>query len=230
MDRLRAPGGCAWDAQQTHASLVKHLLEEAYEAAEAIERGDRADLREELGDVLLQVVFHASNASQDPADPFDLDDLAEAVADKLVRRHPQIFAADQPQDLPAEESYRRWDQIKAAEKARASVLDGIPAAQSPLARAQKVFARARRAGLGLAFEVEGDRAASCVGDVPMDDAARLGRGSALGERLAALAAEADAAGVDAEAELRGVIRRVEDNIRDLEASGAGPGAAAASLR
>jgi XTP/dITP diphosphohydrolase len=194
MSRLRAPGGCPWDAQQSHRSLVLHLLEEAYEAAEAIELADRAALREELGDVLLQVVFHASIAAEHPSDPFDLEDLANGVADKLIRRHPDVFAAQPAPDLTAEESYRRWDQIKTAEKSRASALDGIPAAQSALARAQKVFGRARRAGLEP----------------------QLGAGEGLGARLAALAKEADAAGLDAEQELRAATRRVEAQVRALE--------------
>ncbi|MDR2348201.1 MAG: MazG family protein [Bifidobacteriaceae bacterium] len=194
MDRLRAPGGCPWDARQTHDSLVQYLLEEAYEAAEAIEHGTRADLREELGDVLLQVVFHASIAAADAADPFDLDDLAQGVADKLVRRHPHVFLEAESTGLSPEESHRRWDRIKAKEKARRSALDGIPAAQSPLARAQKVFGRARRAGLSP--------------DPPA--------GSALGDRLAALAWEADQSGLDAEKELRAATRRVEAQVRALE--------------
>lgn len=91
MDRLRSPGGCPWDAQQTHASLVPYALEEAYEVAEAIEAGDRADLREELGDLLLQVVFHARIAQEHPTEPFDLDDVARGITAKLVRRHPHVF-------------------------------------------------------------------------------------------------------------------------------------------
>jgi XTP/dITP diphosphohydrolase len=206
MARLRAPGGCPWDARQTHDSLVQYLLEEAYEAAEAIEGGDRADLREELGDVLLQVVFHASIAAEHPEDPFDLGDLASGVADKLVRRHPHVFATGEADGMSAEESYKRWDRIKADEKSRASALDGIPAAQSPLARAQKVFGRARRAGLDV---------------VPPPGGTASGASADLGERLAALAQEADAAGLDAEKELRAATRRVEAQVRALEASGAG---------
>jgi XTP/dITP diphosphohydrolase len=216
MARLRAPGGCPWDAQQTHDSLVQYLLEEAYEAAEAIEHGDRADLREELGDVLLQVVFHATIGAEDPDDPFSLDDLARGVANKLVRRHPHVFAAGEPTGVSAEQSYQRWDQIKAEEKSRASVLDGIPVAQSPLARAQKVVGRARRAGLNLdvaaALDLPGP-----VPTGPADSASRVARpGELLGERLVALAAEADAAGLDAEKELRSATRRIESRIKEVE--------------
>ncbi|MDR1118330.1 MAG: MazG family protein, partial [Bifidobacteriaceae bacterium] len=164
MARLRAPGGCPWDARQTHASLVQYLLEEAYEAAEAIEAGTRADLREELGDVLLQVVFHASIASEHADDPFDIDEVALGVADKLVRRHPHVFAAA-TEPMSAEESHRRWDRIKAVEKSRGSVLDGVPQAQSSLARAQKVFGRARRAGIELGNPLP-DAVRPATGDIP----------------------------------------------------------------
>jgi XTP/dITP diphosphohydrolase len=231
MERLRAPGGCPWDARQTHASLVQYLLEEAYETAEAIEHGSRDDLREELGDVLLQVVFHASIAAEHADDAFDLDQIALGVADKLVRRHPHVFAAGQTARMSAEESHRRWDKIKAEEKSRRSVLDGIPAAQSPLARAQKVFGRARRAGIdltGLGLPPLPDAAGPAPGggldpaglarvpDAPADGAAS-DNGDDLGERLAALAREADARGLDAEQELRAATRRLEARIKNYEA-------------
>ncbi|MDR1634441.1 MAG: MazG family protein [Bifidobacteriaceae bacterium] len=207
MARLRAPGGCPWDAQQTHDSLVQYLLEEAYEAAEAIEHGDRDDLREELGDVLLQVVFHACVGSEHRDDPFDLNDLARGVADKLVRRHPHVFAAGAAEGISADESLGRWDQMKAAEKARGSVLDGIPVGQSALARAQKVFARARRAGL------------TDIGtDAGTPEATSEDRARDLGERLAALAWEADLLGLDAEKELRAATRRLEARIKDREST------------
>jgi XTP/dITP diphosphohydrolase len=214
MERLRAPGGCPWDAGQTHSSLVPYLLEEAYEAVEAIEDGTRDDLREELGDVLLQVVFHALIAAEDGADPFSLDELARGAAEKLVRRHPHVFATDEAERMSAEESYKRWDQVKSVEKSRTSVLDGIPSAQSPLARAQKVFGRARRAGIRLAVTTE-DRLGLSHGAPEGAGAAGVGAGG-LGERLAALAFEADATGLDAEQELRAAIRRVEAQIRRIE--------------
>ncbi|MDR0594597.1 MAG: MazG family protein [Bifidobacteriaceae bacterium] len=234
MDRLRAPGGCPWDAQQTHTSLVQYLLEEAYEAAEALERGDRRDMREELGDVLLQVVFHASIAAEDQQDPFDLGDVAAAVADKLIRRHPHVFAASQPAPASAEESHRRWDRIKAVEKSRTSVLDGIPLAQSPLARAQKVVGRARRAGLrSVPLEVsqgyDAARPAPVGRPDPAPHPAAAARSAAptasaalngvpdLGERLLALVVEADSAGLDAEQELRAATRRLVARIEECEA-------------
>jgi XTP/dITP diphosphohydrolase len=115
MDRLRSPGGCPWDAQQTHASLAAYLTEEAAEAVEAIESGDRDHLVEELGDVLLQVAFHARVGQEDPQDPFDIDDIAATLVAKLVRRHPHVFAdaeASTPEEVEAQ-----WAAIKAAEKA-----------------------------------------------------------------------------------------------------------------
>ena len=194
MDRLRSPGGCPWDADQTHASLIPYLLEEAHELAEAVDDGDRAGLREELGDVLLQVVFHARIAAEDADDPFDVDDVARDLVAKLVHRHPHVFGGV---DTPAERLHAQWDAIKTAEKRRDSALDGIPRALPALARAQKVVARAERAGLS----------------VP-------GPGSATyGERLLALALEAHDEGLDAEGELRRATAALESALRELERDG-----------
>ncbi|QTE31584.1 MazG family protein [Pengzhenrongella sicca] len=211
MDLLRSPGGCPWDAEQTHASLVPYALEEAHEVAEAIEAGDRAGMREELGDLLLQVVFHARLAQEHPGDPFDLDDVARGVAAKLVRRHPHVFAVEPGAAAGGgEDAHRRWDQIKKAEKQRTSVLDGIPLAQGALARTQKVLARAARADLGLDVGAVARRHADGEADAG-------GPAAALGARLLALAAEADAAGIDAEAALRAALRTVESAVRAAEA-------------
>ncbi|WP_246036627.1 MazG nucleotide pyrophosphohydrolase domain-containing protein [Cellulomonas telluris] len=170
MDRLRSPGGCRWDAEQTHASLVPYALEEVHELAEAVDAGDREGLREELGDVLLQVVFHARVAQDDAQDPFDVAEVADRLVAKLVRRHPHVFREDGPgtdgsgEDGPrtdgpggdapgadgpgAADLHRRWDDAKRAEKpARASALDGVPASLGSLARTQKVAGKAVRAGL-----------------------------------------------------------------------------------
>ncbi|MGO0574847.1 MazG family protein [Ornithinimicrobium panacihumi] len=154
MDRLRSPGGCPWDARQTHASLTPYLIEEAHEAAEVLEQldgpdADRDAAADELGDVLLQVLFHARVAADHDEDPFDIDDVAATLVAKLVRRHPHVFAdvtAETPEAVEA-----NWDQIKAAERersgaSRTGVLDGIPAGMPPLARAVKVASRLRRAG------------------------------------------------------------------------------------
>lgn len=196
MDRLRSPGGCPWDAEQTHASLVPYVLEEAYEVAEAVESGDRAHLREELGDLLLQVVFHARVAQEDPAEPFDLDDVADGLTTKLVRRHPHVFAeVDDVTDADAVN--RQWDRIKGEEKQRTSVLDGVPLALGALARAQKIASRADRSALG----------------VPAPD------GDDLGARLLALVQEARATGLDAEGELRRATATWEAGLRAAEADG-----------
>jgi XTP/dITP diphosphohydrolase len=198
MDRLRSPGGCPWDGQQTHASLVPYLLEEAHELAEAIDAGDRAGLREELGDVLLQVVFHARIAAEDAADPFDVDDVVRDLVAKLVHRHPHVFAGA---NTPAEQLHAQWDAIKKAEKSRDSALDGIPGALPALARAQKVAARAGRAGLDV------PAAAGAIAE---------GDGAGYGERLLALALQAHAEGVDAEGELRRATARMERALRQAE--------------
>lgn len=224
MDRLRSPGGCPWDARQTHVSLVPYALEEAYEVAEAIETGDRAAMREELGDLLLQVVFHARIAQDAPADPFDLDDVARGITAKLVRRHPHVFdrvgsggsAADATgaaADL--EDLHVQWDRIKGHEKQRKSVLDGIPAAQGALARGQKVLARARRAGIPAGGDLaqvappQGPDGADGVGAVAWTEAE-------VGRRLLELVAAADEVGVDAESALRAAVRAVEAEVRAAE--------------
>lgn len=205
MDLLRSPGGCPWDAAQTHESLVPFVLEEAHEVAEAIEVGDRAGMREELGDLLLQVVFHARLAQEHAQEPFDLDDVARGVAAKLVRRHPHVFAGAQN---PQGDGQAQWDRIKTADKQRTSVLEGIPLAQGALARAQKVLARSRRAGLAVTADAS---AAQHVARAPQD------AGAAFGARLLLLADEADAAGVDAEAALRAALRTLESAVRAAEA-------------
>lgn len=195
MDRLRSPGGCPWDAEQTHASLAPYALEEAYELVEAIEHDDRAGLREELGDLLLQVVFHARVAREHADDPFDVQDVAGDLVAKLVRRHPHVFADEQA--APDDEGRNvAWDRIKRAEKARGSALDGVPLALGALARTQKLVARAERAGL--------------VVEVPAADD--------LGARLFALVREARAAGLDAEGELRRTAAGWEARVRAAETS------------
>jgi XTP/dITP diphosphohydrolase len=219
MDRLRSPGGCPWDAQQTHASLVPFVLEEAHELAEAIEAGDRAGMREELGDVLLQVVFHARVAQEHDDDPFDLDDVAGDLTDKLVRRHPHVFRRPAPHEAdgsPAEEEgtgalHARWDRIKKDEKNRTSVLDGIPLGQGALARQEKILSRARRGGVTVDVD---DVARRHVQAVPPERAAS----AELGARLLRLAAEADAQGLDPEAALRAALRTLETAVREAESA------------
>ncbi len=204
MDRLRSPGGCPWDAEQTHLSLVPYALEEAFELAEAVESGDRVHLREELGDLLLQVVFHARVAAEDRADPFDVDEVAAGIVTKLVRRHPHVFGdADAPTAAHVEAS---WEQIKKAEKGRASVMDGVPAALPALARADKVLGRIGRAGIAPERH-------PTVADVALPDD--------LGAHLLGLVAAARRAGLDAEGALRQAVRAIEDDARAAEAAGTG---------
>jgi XTP/dITP diphosphohydrolase len=211
MDRLRSPGGCPWDAAQTHASLVPYLLEEAHELAEAVDAGDRDGLREELGDVLLQVVFHARVAAEDADDPFDVDDVARELVAKLVRRHPHVFAGA---DTPAERLYAQWDAIKKAEKGRASALDGIPGSLPALARAQKVAARAARAGLDVPVALTASSVASETSGALAPEVSYATEG--LGAQLLALALRAQAEGLDAEGELRRATRALETALRAQE--------------
>jgi XTP/dITP diphosphohydrolase len=136
MDRLRSPGGCPWDREQTHASLAPYLLEETYETLEAIDSGDRAHLREELGDLLLQVVFHARVAAEHPLDPWTVDDVAAGITDKLVRRHPHVFADASAESAAHVEA--AWDRLKAPEKERASAQAASNAVSTAAARASGV--------------------------------------------------------------------------------------------
>ena len=182
MDRLRSPGGCPWDAAQTHGSLAKYLLEETYETLEAIETGDMALLREELGDLLLQVLFHARLGEELPeAQRFGIDEVAADLVAKLVHRHPHVFADTQVAD--SAEVNENWERLKAAEKGRTSAVDGVPMSQPALALAAKLVSRARRA------EVDVEVSTSDVGG-----------------RLLAVVRDAVAAGIDPEQALRETAR------------------------
>lgn len=143
VERLRAPDGCPWDREQTHQSLKPHLLEECYELLDAIDAQDDGELKEELGDLLLQVVMHAQMASEEQR--FTLDDVAEVTADKLVNRHPHVFGENR---LPNSDAVlKQWDAIKRGEKdQRKSALDGVPKNLPALAKAQKVQTKAARVG------------------------------------------------------------------------------------
>lgn len=203
MDRLRSPGGCPWDARQTHRSLAEYLLEEAYETVEAIESGDRNDLREELGDLLLQVVFHSRIAEEDPDDPWDIDEVARGIVAKLVRRHPHVFASDAANDVTtAEQVESRWHELKAREKGRSSVTEGIPEALPALLRASKLLARSEHL------------------DVPLPDAGDPLAGAmteeSFGDLLLVLVAAGRSRGWDAEAALRDAVRRQAARIRSVE--------------
>ncbi|WP_370517195.1 MazG family protein [Pseudactinotalea sp. HY160] len=205
MDRLRGPGGCPWDREQTHASLAPYAIEEAYEVAEAAETGAPGDLADELGDLLLQVLFHARIATESGA--FDLGDVASRLSRKLTSRHPHVFATDGEAGVAAAPDVRavraNWDAIKASEPGREHFLDGIPASLPALARAQKILGRAERAGHDLPDLVH----PRSPGDPAADDEERIGA------ELLAVVARARTRGVDAEAALRSVLRRAERALR-----------------
>ncbi|RZQ63490.1 MazG family protein [Amycolatopsis suaedae] len=194
MDRLRSPGGCPWDAVQTHDSLRQYLVEETYELLDAIEEGDRAALREELGDVLLQVLFHARVAAEHETDPFDVDVVAGELVAKLVGRHPHVFAdADRVATATLQEE--NWERLKQAEKRRESIVDGVALGQPAVALAGKLGQRSGRAG------------------VPLD---LFPAGEDEGSRLFRIAATARRAGVDPEGELRAVAKRFAADVRAAE--------------
>lgn len=144
MHRLRAPGGCPWDAEQTHQSIVPNLIEEAYETVDAIQRGNDADLVEELGDLLLQVVFHSEIATEQKR--FDLEDVARVISEKLIRRHPHVFAATEASDSDA--VLKQWDEIKRQEKNERDVpyLHGVGKGLPALVRAAKLQKKAAKIG------------------------------------------------------------------------------------
>ncbi|WP_447039307.1 nucleoside triphosphate pyrophosphohydrolase [Streptomyces sp. DSM 118878] len=192
MDRIREE--CPWSSRQTHKGLAKYAIEEAYELVEAIEVGDREELREELGDVLLQVVFHARIAEEDPESPFSVDDVAGTIVEKLIHRHPHVFGDDSAQT--PEEVKEHWRRTKAEEKQRTSVTEGVPLGQPSLALAAKLASRARTAGLRV--------------QVP--------RGEGIAYELLALALRAEAEGVDPESALRVAARAYRDAV--LAAEGA----------
>ncbi|BBF99785.1 MULTISPECIES: MazG family protein [Pseudonocardia] len=201
MDRLRSPGGCPWDAEQTHRSLLRYLVEECYELYQSIEDGDRTELREELGDVLLQVLFHARVAAEHPDGPFDIDRVATGLVDKLVGRHPHVFGTGE-RVATAQDQDRRWDELKRAEKQRESSVDGVATAQPAVALAAKLTSRTARAGL------------------PAD---LLPGGDDPGERLFRLAATTQLGGGDPEDALRGVARAFEARVRAAEKAAAADG-------
>ncbi|WP_327290813.1 nucleoside triphosphate pyrophosphohydrolase [Streptomyces sp. NBC_01198] len=206
MDRIRAE--CPWSSQRTHEELAKYGIEEMYELVEAIEEGDRDAVREELGDVLLQVVFHAVIAEDDPDEPFGIDDVAAGLVAKLVHRHPHVFG-DEIAETP-EQVRANWIRLKGVEKSRESVTDGVPPASPALALAAKLAGRAREAGLPL----------PATPPVPLD-----GDETALGDHLLAEAAAAQAEGIDPEAALRHAARRYRAAIRAAEAEARGTTAA-----
>ena len=214
MDTLRT--SCPWDRQQTHESLTRYLLEEAYEAVETVESGDLTALREELGDVLLQVAFHARIAAENPpeAGGYTIDDVADTLVAKLIRRHPHVFgsvAVSSAADVSA-----NWEEIKQSERAQRSaaagtgtpsVLDGVPFGQPALSLMAQLRRRAERAGFPESVGGSGESSQAA--------------GKDIGAELTQVVARAQAAGIDPEMELRSAARRYADRVRDWERSRAG---------
>lgn len=202
MDKLRSPGGCPWDAEQTHQSLLKYLLEESYEFIESVENNDRQDMQEELGDLLLQVYFHSRMAEEDASQPFNIEDVAKSVADKLIRRHPHVFAGatvDNSQDV-----LENWEKQKALEKGRSSIIDGVPLAQPALPLAAKVVYRINKLNYSLPISQP----------IKLNDQTNQDQ---FGEILLGLIAQAVEKGLDPEAALRGATKTLIAQIQEQEA-------------
>lgn len=223
VDRLLGPEGCPWDKEQTHASLHRYLLEEAYELIDAIDSGVDSRIREELGDVLLQPVLHAQIAKQrtaDTAEQWDTDSVAETICEKLIRRHPHVFGDVAVET--ADEVLRNWDAIKATEKDRespGSLLEGVPRAMPGMARAYEVSRRAARAGfewphLNAVFDKLHEEEAELRSAVDSGDAARVE--AEVGDLLFTAVNVARWAGVDPEQALRLMLDRFTDRFQHME--------------
>ncbi len=197
MNKLRSPGGCPWDAEQTHESLIKYLLEESYEFIDAVESDDRAGLQEELGDLLLQVYFHSRIAEEHPDQPFTIEDVARGIADKLISRHPHVFADVQVSGV--DEVISNWEEIKAAEKGRTSAIDGVALSQPSLPLISKLLHRAEKFGLELDLPI-----------VAVSDA------DSAADQIVAIAAWASANEIDLEALLRQRARALMAQIQSVE--------------
>lgn len=200
MAQLRAPGGCPWDAEQTHESLIKYLVEETYELIDAIESGNREEMIEELGDVLYQVLFHADLASTTPGEEFDIQDVAAHMTAKMVGRHPHVFGENKLET--ADDVMAVWDDLKKAEKpGRTSTLDGIPQSMPALALAEKLLGKAEKVG------VEAQHPA----DTPKWESE-----DEVGSILLSVVSSAREQGIDAERALRVRLRELQEDIREAE--------------
>jgi XTP/dITP diphosphohydrolase len=207
---------CVWSQAIDHRALVPYLLEESAELVDAVEDGSRDDLREELGDLLWQVLFHAEIASRDADDPFDIDDVARGLTEKMVRRHPHVFG-DAVATTP-EEVLVHWNAAKAAEKrARTSVLDGVSAHMPSLALAQKLVGKA--AQVGVAAAAERAEVGAAAGALPASHAPASE--AELGDALLALVATARERGWDAERALRERLRMLTADVRAAEGAASG---------
>ena len=202
MDKLRSPGGCPWDAEQSHSSLLKYLLEESYEFIEAVEDNDRDAMQEELGDILLQVYFHSRMAEEDKINPFTIEDVANGVVEKLIRRHPHVFS--DVKSTSSAEVLENWEVQKAVEKGRTSVIDGVPLAQPSLPLATKILYRIKKLGSQLPV----NKPISIPDDITQDQ---------FGELLVGLIAQAVEKDIDPDAALRGAAKSLIERIKAHEA-------------
>jgi len=202
MDKLRSPGGCPWDAEQDHLSLLKFLLEESYEFIEAVEDNDREAMQEELGDLLLQVYFHSRMAEEDKNQPFDIEDVAKGVADKLIRRHPHVFSDTVVSS--SSEVLENWEAQKAVEKGRTSAIDGVPLAQPALPLVSKLLYRASKSN----YQLPKTESIKLPEEMNQDQ---------FGELLLSLISQAVDKGLDPEAALRGAAKTLITQIQAHEA-------------
>ena len=202
MDKLRSPGGCPWDAEQDHLSLLKFLLEESYEFIEAVEDNDRNAMQEELGDLLLQVYFHSRMAEEDKKQPFDIEDVAKGVADKLIRRHPHVFSDAVVGS--SSEVLENWEAQKAVEKGRTSAIDGVPLAQPALPLVSKLLYRASKSN----YQLPKAESVKLPDEMNQDQ---------FGELLLSLISQAVDKGLDPEAALRGAAKTLITQIKAHEA-------------
>lgn len=203
MDRLRSPGGCPWDAQQSHQSLIKYLLEESYEFVDSVDNEDRQAMREELGDILLQVYFHSRIAQEHPVDPFTIEDVARGIADKLIRRHPHVFG--EAQLNTSDEVLANWERLKAEEKGRNSATDGVATSQPALSLLTKLIYRAEKNGIELELPKS-----HLNNEVPAD--------IAIGDTLVAAVVAAIKAGIEPEDLLRSRAREIAEQIKRIESN------------
>lgn len=201
MDQLRSPSGCPWDAEQDHQSLLKFLLEESYEFIEVVEAGDQSAMQEELGDLLLQVFFHSRIAEEHKDSPFDIEDVAKTIADKLEHRHPHVFGNQQVSS--SAEVLENWEKQKAVEKGRNSAIDGVPVGQPALPLVAKLLYRSEK------FDYQLDLPSSIKLDPNIDS-------DQFGDLLVGIIAQAVNLGIDPEAALRTAAKGLISNILQYE--------------